>query len=43
MSEYGYDSDEFELYDDDGWLYIAEEDHLAVRLQQSSQSSIRKH
>ncbi|GME64503.1 hypothetical protein GTA08_BOTSDO12277 [Neofusicoccum parvum] len=28
MSDYGYDSDEFDLYDD-GWLYIAEEDHLA--------------
>lgn len=30
MSDYGYDSDEYDLYDD-GWLYIAEEDHLAVR------------
>ncbi|KAK8205097.1 hypothetical protein HDK77DRAFT_318554 [Phyllosticta capitalensis] len=29
MSDYGYDSDEFELVDDDAWLYIAEDDQLA--------------
>lgn len=33
MSDYGYDSDEFELVDDDAWLYIAEDDQLAVSLQ----------
>ncbi|KAK8155369.1 hypothetical protein BKA80DRAFT_257598 [Phyllosticta citrichinensis] len=29
MSDYGYDSDDLEFFDDDAWLYIAEEDQLA--------------
>lgn len=38
MSDYGYDSDEFDLYDD-GWLYIAEEDHLADDLAERAVAS----
>lgn len=32
MSDYGYDSDDLEFIDDDAWLYIAEDDQLAVRI-----------